>query len=64
MNAATALNVDPQFLRHDLIVEMARVEMAIEDIRGSRPATEQGVLLPALEQRRTRIREALSRLPT
>lgn len=63
MNATAAINVDPQFLRHDLIVEMARVEMAIEDIRGSRPAAEQGTLLPALEQRRNRIRDALGRLP-
>ncbi|MCE5233718.1 MAG: hypothetical protein ABFC67_12210 [Mizugakiibacter sp.] len=63
MNAIAAVNVDPQFLRHDLIVEMARVEMAIEDIRSRRSAAEQGVLLPALEQRRSRICAALSRLP-
>jgi len=62
MIAADALHFNPLFLRHDLIIEMGRLEMAIEDIRQQKPANEAMVLASPLESRLARINEALSRL--
>jgi hypothetical protein len=58
--AATVLTLNPLFLRHDLMIELGRVEMAIEDVRQHAPANEQE--LNPLETKLARINAALSRL--
>jgi hypothetical protein len=58
---AAALSVNPLFLRHDLMIELGRLEMAIEDVRGHAPANDQHSLAP-LETKLARINEALDRL--
>jgi hypothetical protein len=55
------LSLNPLFLRHDLMIEMGRLEMAIEQVRSQESANEPRVLTP-LEQRLARVNEALSRL--
>jgi hypothetical protein len=57
---AAALTVNPLFLRHDLMIELGRLEMAIEDVRHA-SANDQNSLNP-LETKVARITEALSRL--
>jgi hypothetical protein len=56
-----ALTVNPLFLRHDLMIELGRLEMAIEDVRGHASANDQHSLAP-LETKLARINEALDRL--
>lgn len=58
---AAALTVNPLFLRHDLMIELGRLEMAIEDVRSHPSANDQHSLTP-LETKLARINEALSRL--
>lgn len=58
---AAALTVNPLFLRHDLMIELGRLEMAIEDVRSHSSANDQHALNP-LETKLARINEALSRL--
>jgi hypothetical protein len=53
---ATTLTLNPLFLRHDLLIEMSRLEMALHEA-----ANEQQALAP-LETKLARINEALSRL--
>lgn len=60
--AAPAMSVNPLFLRHDLMIEVSRLEMAIEDIRAHKPANEAVSLVSPLESRLARLTEALSRL--
>jgi len=60
--APTTMNVNPLFLRHDLMIEVSRLEMAIEDIRSHKPANEAVSLVSPLETRLARITEALTRL--
>ena len=57
---AIALTVNPLFLRHDLMIELGRLEMAIEDVR-SHSANEQQELNP-LQTKLARVTEALNRL--
>lgn len=57
---AAALTVNPLFLRHDLMIELGRLEMAIEDVR-SHASNDQHSLSP-LQTKLERINEALSRL--
>jgi len=57
---AIALTVNPLFLRHDLMIELGRLEMAIEDVR-SHSANEQQELSP-LQTKLARVTEALNRL--
>ena len=57
---AAALTVNPLFLRLDLMIELGRLEMAIEDVR-THPANDQNAL-PPLEAKLARVTEALSRL--
>ena len=57
---AIALTVNPLFLRHDLMIELGRLEMAIEDVRGH-SANEQQELTP-LQAKLARVTEALNRL--
>ncbi len=63
--SATAIlpETNPLFLRHDLMIEVGRLQMAIEQIRASRPAAEAQPLVSPLESRLVRLTEALTRLP-
>lgn len=55
------LSLNPLFLRHDLMIEMGRIEMQIEEARSTTSANDGRALTP-LEQRLARVNEALSRL--
>jgi hypothetical protein len=59
-----SLTVNPMFLRHDLLIELGRVELAISDIRNQlqAPANEHDHLA-VLESRRATISQALGRIP-
>jgi len=59
-NAAT-LTLNPLFLRHDLMIEMGRLEMAIDYARTHDAANDQRALAP-LETKLARINEALNRI--
>lgn len=59
--SASALTVNPLFLRHDLMIEMSRLEMALDNARVHPSANDPHVLAP-LETKLARINEALSRL--
>lgn len=64
-NTAT-MSLNPLFLRHDLMIELGRLEMAMQDMRGTstiETIEQTPVQLQQLENRRARINEALSRLP-
>ena len=56
-----SLTVNPMFLRHDLLIELGRLELAISDIRCATPANENGDLT-VLETRRSAISQALGRI--
>ncbi|MHB8447643.1 MAG: hypothetical protein ACYC7G_00620 [Rudaea sp.] len=58
---AAVMTLNPLFLRHDLMIEMGRLEMAIEDARHDTSANDADALSP-LETKLARINEALSRL--
>ena len=58
---AAALTINPLFLRHDLMIELGRLEMAIEDVRSHHSANDHQTLTP-LETKLARISEALTRL--
>ncbi|MBS0556510.1 MAG: hypothetical protein JSR27_03745 [Proteobacteria bacterium] len=58
---AAVLTLNPLFLRHDLMIEMGRLEMAIEDVRNHPSANDQQMINP-LQGKLARINEALSRL--
>jgi hypothetical protein len=62
LNDASAAMINPVFLRHDLMVEADRLEMALEDARERKSANDQ-VLLESLQTKHARIVAALSRLP-
>ena len=59
----SSLTVNPMFLRHDLLIELGRVEIAISDIRNQlqAPANEHNDLV-VLENRRATISQALDRI--
>jgi len=61
MSTSNALTLNPLFLRHDLMIEMGRLEMALDHARAHEAANEQQALAP-LETKLARINEALSRL--
>lgn len=61
-NLAT-LSLNPLFLRHDLMIELGRLEMAMEDMRDPNTIDQTRQQINQLETRRARINEALSRLP-
>jgi hypothetical protein len=62
MNHAASLSINPLFLRHDLMIELGRLEMAIDDVRTTQPAANDR-LVNELETKCARINEALSKLP-
>ncbi|WP_423930345.1 hypothetical protein [Dokdonella sp.] len=57
------MNLNPLFLRHDLMIELGRLEMAMQDMQGTSTIDQGTAQLKQLENRRARINEALSRLP-
>ena len=61
LTVVDTLSLNPLFLRHDLMIEMGRLEMAIEQVRSHASAND-GRMLSPLEQRLARVNEALSRL--
>lgn len=60
MNSIASMSVNPLFLRHDLMIELGRLEMAIDSARTQTPANE---AVHQLETRCAKINEALSHLP-
>ena len=63
MNAAS-MSINPLFLRHDLMIELGRLEMASDDVRTTQPAAnDRHNLVNELESKCARINEALSKLP-
>ncbi|UXI68177.1 hypothetical protein [Tahibacter amnicola] len=64
MNLAndTLMRVNPLFLRQDLMIEVGRLELAIEDIRSHKSANEAESLVAPLLSRIARLNEALGRL--
>ncbi len=61
--AASAMSLNPLFLRHDLMIELGRLEMAMDDMREHGVPDQARQQVAQLETRRARINEALSRLP-
>jgi hypothetical protein len=61
LTVVDTLSLNPLFLRHDLMIELGRLEMALEDARSHASANDQQAIAP-LEQRLARVSEALSRL--
>ncbi len=58
--SAGSMILNPLFLRHDLMIELGRLEMAIDSAR-TQPAAND--TLGQLETRCAKINEALSKLP-
>lgn len=58
-NLATMI-LNPLFLRHDLMIELGRLEMAIDSARSQESAND---AVHQLESRCAKINEALSQLP-
>lgn len=56
-----SLTVNPMFLRHDLLIELGRLEIAISDIRRETSANDQGSL-SVLETRHSTISQTLGRI--
>lgn len=54
-------NFEPVYPRHDLMVELSQVEMAMDSLSES-DDTERGVLQPDLESRMNSLLEALDHL--
>jgi hypothetical protein len=63
ISSAASMNLNPLFLRHDLMIELGRLEMAMQDMRSAAAMDQATAQLQQLESRRARINEALSRLP-
>jgi hypothetical protein len=63
MSSAASMNLNPLFLRHDLMIELGRLEMAMQDMRSTSAMNDADTQFKQLESRRARINEALSRLP-
>ena len=64
MSNAASMSINPLFLRHDLMIELGRLEMAIDDVRTTQPAAnDHSALVREIESKCARINEALSKLP-
>jgi len=64
MNTAAMMSINPLFLRHDLMIELGRLEMAIDDVRSRQPAAnDHSAMVREIETKCARINEALSKLP-
>lgn len=57
-----SLDFEPLYPHHDLLIEIGRVEMAMEHLE-DRADDERRALLPRLELRMHRLRDALEHLP-
>lgn len=53
---------DPVFLRHDLMIEIGRIDMALAEFRQRVVVSERSPVLASLEQRRAKLEDALTRL--
>ena len=62
MQLASNVNPTSAFQRYELMVELGRLEMVLDNVRAG-PNAVQMDTLTALESRCARIQEALSRLP-
>ncbi len=60
---ASSMSFNPLFLRHDLMIELGRLEMAMDDMREHAAPDQSRAQIAQLETRRARINEALSKLP-
>lgn len=60
MNTVASASFNPLFLRHDLMIELGRLEMAIDNAREHAAAND---TVDQLESRCARITEALAKLP-
>ena len=60
MSNFASMSINPLFLRHDLMIELGRLEMAIDDARMQAAAND---TVGQLETRCARINEALAKLP-
>ena len=60
MSSIATMSVNPLFLRHDLMIELGRLEMALDSVRSHESAND---AVHQLESRCARINEALSQLP-
>ena len=58
LESATSMTVDPMFLRHDLLIELGRLELAIQNVSDHQPANDLG----DLQQRCTTIRQTLNQI--
>lgn len=63
ISTAATMSLNPLFLRHDLMIELGRLEMAMDDMREHTTFDQTQPQIAQLENRRARINEALSRLP-
>ena len=71
MNTATAVDtthteaieVNPLFVRHDLMIEMARLEMEIESVREHDGEHADDANVVSLEKRLEKVAHVLSRIP-
>ena len=64
MSNLASLSINPLFLRHDLMIELGRLEMAIDDVRLTQPAAnDRSSLVNEPESKCARINETLSKLP-
>lgn len=61
MQAQAAVAVNPLFVRHDLMVEMARIEMQIEDMEEHNVTCADAEIIP-LRQRMEKISHVLSQV--
>jgi hypothetical protein len=53
---------EPLYAHHDLLIEIGRVELAIQELQ-QRTGEESSTLLPRLASRISHLREALGQLP-
>lgn len=63
ISTAATMSLNPLFLRHDLMIELGRLEMAMDDMREHTGDDQPQQQIAHLETRRARINEALSKLP-
>jgi hypothetical protein len=56
---ATSLSVNPMFLRHHLLIELGRLEIAIRDARAGQPAND-GDDVATLQTRQETLQRTLS----
>jgi len=62
ITADRTMQINPLFMRVDLLIEVSKLELAIADIRGQKAANEAEPLVAPLASRIARLTEALGRL--